>query len=187
MGCCTRRTVAAVAVALVASGCFSGHLLDAARRREQVLTVQEAFVGDDALVLRYATVERNDAGRPVGRGERWAAIPLSEVRAGDRPIDTLHVTWLDAAEARRRADRPIAVARAAAGAPSVEIVTDDGRDAAVILHEPTGDTPPLDTRAFTRVHVLPWAYPLLPFTLAVDAVGTPALLLFSPVVIVPGD
>lgn len=178
--------VAAVLAAVLASGCFSGHLLDAARRREQVMTVQEAFLGDDVLVLRYATIERNDAGRPVGTGERWAAIPLAEVRAGDRPIDTLHVTWLDAREARRRAPRPIATTRAPAGAPSVEAIVDDGRDAALVLHEPSGDAPPLDTRALTRVRVRPWVWPLLPFTLAVDAVGTPALLIFAPLVIVPG-
>jgi hypothetical protein len=190
MASSTERLGAAVVLAAVASGCFSGHLLDAARRREHVLRVQEAYVGDDALVLRYAAVDANDAGRPVARREQWAAIPLADVRAAGRPVDTLDVTWLDAASARRRAGRPVAIVRTPdAGAPSLEAVTSDGRDVALILHESpdAAPSPPLDTRAFTRIHVQPWVWPLLPFTFAVDSVGTPALLLFAPAVISLGD
>lgn len=190
MACSTERLVAALVLAVTASGCFSGHLLDAARRREHVLQVREAWLGDDVLVLRYAAVDANDAGRPVARREQWAAIPLADVRDGTRPVDTLDVTWLDAADARRRAGRPVAVVRTSdVGAPSVEAIARDGRDVAIVLRE-TNDTPPappLDVRAFTRVHVQPWVWPLVPLTLAVDSVCTPALLIFAPAVIGLGD
>lgn len=190
MACCTERLVAGVVLAAVASGCFSGHLLDAARRRERMLHVQEAFVGDDELVLRYAAVDANDAGRVVDRREQWVAIPLADMRTAGRPVDTLDVTWLDATSARRRSGRPVAIVRTPdPGAPSLEAVTADGRDVALVLHETRGvsPAPPLDTRAFTRIHVRPWVWPLLPFTFAVDAVGTPVLLLFAPAVIALGD
>lgn len=163
-------------MALLVSGCFSGHLLDHARRREQVVTWQEAFVDGNDLVVRYAAVDVDDAGRPAGTTERWASIPLAEVRAGNRNVDTLSVRWLSDREAERRRG---------AGLPVQMVHGDTG----LIVRETSESTPspPLAAGAFTRLHIQPWVWPLLPFTLAVDAVGTPALLLFAPAVISVGD
>ncbi len=158
------------------SGCFSGHLLDHARRREQVRTWQEAFVDGDDLLVRYAAVDVDDAGRPAGTTERWATIPLAEVRAGDRPVDTLTVGWLSDADARRRREQAV----------PIQVV--HGDTGLIVLDTPEAvPLPPLPAGAFTRLHLEPWVWPLLPFTLAVDAVGTPVLLLFAPAVITVGD
>lgn len=78
-------------------GCFTGHLLDAARRREHPLAVHAAWVEGDRLVLAWGAELRTDLGAPLGGIARAGAVPLSAL-AGDTPVaaDALEVEPRDA-------------------------------------------------------------------------------------------
>src|SRR5262245_46827364 len=81
MGCCRRRRAVALAV-LVATlpGCVTGHLFDAARRRERPLAITAARLDGDRLLVRYTAQITDDAGEKLGTTEAAAAIPLAALR-----------------------------------------------------------------------------------------------------------
>jgi hypothetical protein len=158
----------------------TGHLLDAARIRETVLTYREAVLADDRVIVGYTAAVTDDAGVPRGERECRAAVPLADLqRADPLPFDALHVVHLDGGAAARPGGRPLPF--------RVEVA--DGRHVALVLSPDTTGHGyvPLPSGALTRVRTARWAYPLLPLTLAIDAVGDPVLLFFTPAILVVGD
>src|SRR2546427_2511292 len=75
MGSSTRHGIALALLALGAQGCLTGHLLDAARRREQPVAYHDASIDGGRLLLGYSAVVSDDQGRHLERTERRAAPP----------------------------------------------------------------------------------------------------------------
>jgi hypothetical protein len=50
-----------------------------------------------------------------------------------------------------------------------------------------GALAPLPATALTRIDTAPWVWPLVPVSVAVDVLATPALVLASPVFFLFGD
>lgn len=175
-------------LALAAPGCVSGHLLDAARRREEARSYRAACLDGDRLVLGYTGLATRDDGTPIGNVERWAAIPLAALaRPRLASIEELPVEHLSSPPVCRM---PLALVRDhefPPGVPALEVDNPNGTDDVFVLRDGTGDHPPVPSEALTRVRTAPWVYPLLPFTAAFDAVTNPVLLFFAPAVIVVGD
>src|SRR5262249_58836768 len=80
-----RRPAALALLAALLPGCVSGHLLDAARRRERPIAVTAAAVDGDRLVIRYTAEVQNDAGDRLGTADGAAAIPPPTGRAAQPP------------------------------------------------------------------------------------------------------
>jgi hypothetical protein len=194
MASSTRRGVLVVAIAALAtSGCMTGHLLDAGRRREEVVTYREAFVAGDRLVVGYRARVSDDDGDPLGERERWAAVALAVLRGPSMPpVEACPVEWLDRPPADGRVAAlvppdPAAPAPAGAGV-RLEVERRDGRDTSVVLHDETGTAyARFYSGALTRIHTAAWAYPLLPLAVVADVVTNPPLLLISPAVIAVGE
>jgi hypothetical protein len=197
MASCRRRRPAALAVlAAVLPGCVSGHLLDAARRRERPIAVTAAAVDGDRLVIRYTAEVQNDAGDRLGSADGAAAIPLATLRATQSPAaDAVSPSWLSLSGAVG-GGVPVTIERAGHGGagatcagPVLEVIAKDGRDTALVWRDPPGAPPyaPVPLAALTRSRTAPWAWPLMPPMLAVDAVLTPVLVILAPSVMVLGE
>jgi hypothetical protein len=178
----------------VLPGCMTGHLLDAARRRERPVVVTGAGLDGDRLLVRYTAEVSDDAGRVLGTTESAAAVPLVALRAPVSPdADAVAVTPI--APARVAQAQLVRLARGTNGGadvcagPSLDVTEADGRDVGLIWRDASGEAAgaPLPTAALTQVRIAPWVWPLVPATLAVDAVGTPLLLFFAPAVMVIGE
>src|SRR6266852_3302951 len=186
MGFSTSRLVAPLLLTLGAQGCLTGHLLDAARRREQPVAFHQAFVDGDRLLLAYTALVTDDLGEPLARRERRAALALADLRRGDLAADAFPV-------ARLADDAPLGGQPTALGAggdrrdrssPFLEIEeAPSGRPLRFVLHEPRGGPyAPFYSAALTRTRTSAWVYPLLPLALAIDAATDPVLLFFAPAV-----
>jgi len=189
MGFSTRRAIALVA--LGTQGCLTGHLLDAARRREQPVAYREVFVDGDHLLLAYTALVTDDLGAPLARRERRAAIALADLRRGDRTTDAFPVVRLR--DDASLPGQPVALAASDHGgrgrAPFLALERGaDDRPVRFVLHAAGEDPyPPFYSAALTRTSTEAWVYPLLPLSLVVDVATDPVLLFFAPAVIVPGD
>jgi hypothetical protein len=174
MGCSTRRRAAALLCTLpLLAGCVSGHLLDRARTRETAAGYRGAWIDDERLVVAWDATITNHRGRPVGTATRVTAVPLEPLRRAEPPpVDTIPTT-------------PLAAVPADPGRPvALDAARDDG---ALVLHDPPAADALLYPGTLTRIRIAPWVWPLLPFTAAIDVVGTPVLVVLSPIVILPGD
>src|SRR5262245_32820915 len=138
------RSLALPLLALAASGCMTGHALEAARRREQVVTYREALLDGDRLVLGYRAVVSNDEGEPLAERDRWAAIDLADRRGPPvPPVEDFPVAWLDGPPAGGRptalrvADAGTAPAGActASDAAYLEVEQIDGRHTRLVLRD----------------------------------------------------
>jgi hypothetical protein len=202
MASCTsgrRGTACLVLVTLATSGCVTGHLLDAGRRREQLRAYREAFIDGDRLVVGYTAVVTDDAGDTVEVKEAWAAVALRDLRPGEAPpVEAFPVERLSASEASRRRGTRVSLREGtepadgtaqAPSMPALHIERVDGRDVAAVLHD--GASPrrhaPLPSGALTRLGTAKWVYPLLPAALVIDVVTNPPLLLLAPAVMVVGE
>jgi hypothetical protein len=189
VGSCTDRRLAVallLPVAVAASGCVTGHLLDAARRREQVAAYREARLDGDRLLVRYTARVVDDDGRPLAEVARQAAVAIADLRVR-ASVESLPVERLpDDAPLPGRA---LPLGPAAGAAPFVSVArTPADPAAALVLHEEGGAVaPPLWSAALGRTRTAPWVYPLLPLAALVDAATTPVLLFFAPAVMVAGD
>jgi hypothetical protein len=192
------RSVGVIALcALVGSGCVTGHAWQAARRWERVDAYREARVVGDRLLVYYTASVTTDEDRRVGQRDRWAEIPLDELRAAP-PVERFRVRRLRAApaagagemvavcDATGDAEAAPCAARRSAGRPSLCLLGDDGA-AGFVLADGAGSYPAFHSAALTRTTTAPWVYPVLPFTIALDSVMVPGLLLLAPVWIVLGD
>lgn len=193
MGGFTRRTTAWAALTLVTlgnEGCVTGHLFDAALRREQPVSYHDALIDGDRLALGYTALVTKDSGKVLARRERRAALSLTALRRQDLPVEAFPVEYL-------ADDSPLAGRRLAlegkdgtSGAPAyLEIETaPDGRETRFVLHDSDGGPyAPFYSSALTRTSTAPWVYPLLPFGAAVDLATFPILLFFFPVMLLIGE
>ena len=196
MASCRRPRLAALALlSAVLPGCVSGHLLDAARRRERPIAVTAAAVDGDRLVIRYTAEVQNDAGDRLGTADGAAAIPLATLRAAQSPAaDAVSPSWLSPSGSVGGV--PVTIERAGHGGagatcagPVLEVIAKDGRDTALVWRDPPGAPPyaPVPLAALTRSRTAPWAWPLMPPMLAVDAVLTPVLVVLAPSVMFLGE
>jgi hypothetical protein len=185
-----RRAWAALALLTLASeGCVTGHLFDAALRREQPLAYHDALVDGDRLMVGYTALVTNDAGRVVGRKERRAAISLTALRRNDLPVEAFPVEHL-------ADDAPLTGRRLAIGAEDGEggapgylgiETAPDGRQVRFVLRDSAGGPyAPFYSTALTQTSTAPWVYPLLPLGLAVDLATFPILVVFFPVMLLIG-
>ncbi len=177
-------------LALGATGCFTGHLLDLARRVERPAAYEQAAIDGERLLLAYTALVTDDVDQPIERTERRVAVALSDLRRRDVPVAHFPVTPLPAHAAL--GGQPVALVKSPAGAPNqwpfLEIEEGSaGRPVRAVLHDGGEEFAPLYSGALARRRTAVWAYPLVPFTLAFDAVTDPVLLLFAPAVIVLGD
>src|SRR5262249_32690019 len=86
MACCPDpRPAAVVLLAVALSGCVTGHLLDAARRRERPVDVTRASLAGDRLVVEYAAEVTDDEGTRIATTPGAAGLPLSVLRAPVSP------------------------------------------------------------------------------------------------------
>jgi hypothetical protein len=176
------RVVALALVALALAGCVTGHLFDRARRREYLGSVREAWIDGDRLVIGFEATVTDDDGHELGRVPRWAAVPLRDLAATTvPPVEQL--------SARPRGGRPVTVwdgVGVAPAPPFLRVV--DGETAAPLrLVVETPDSRTIAGEALTVVRTAPWAYPLMPLTLVVDALVTLPLAVMAPAVLVFGD
>jgi hypothetical protein len=196
MACCRRPRPAALALlAAVLPGCVTGHLLDAARRRERPVAVTAAAIDGDRLVVRYTAEVQADDGERLGTADGVAAIPLATLRAAESPpADAVSPSW--PSSWRSGGGVPVAIERAGRGGgeatcagPTLEVLEADGHDTALVWHDGAGAPPnaPVPLAALTRMRTAPWAWPLMPPMLAVDAVLTPVLVFLAPAVMVMGE
>lgn len=193
MGRSRSRRVAALGVLLAGlPGCVTGHLLDAARRRERALVIERAERDGDRVVLHYVAEVSDDAGTVLGTTAAAAALPLAVLRASEAPrADAVTPAWRRAGSDPR--GRSVSLVREApepsSPGPTLEVVAEEGRDTALVWHDGAGTPPwaPVPAAALTRQRTAPWAWPLAPAALAVDAVVVPVLLFFAPAVIVIGE
>jgi hypothetical protein len=171
-------------------GCVTGHLFDAALRREQPFSYHDARIDGDRLTLRYTALVTNDSGTLLARRERRAAIPLAALRRQDLPVESFPVEHL--ADDAPLTGRQVAIAtQEGEGIPALylEVATaSDGREGHFVLHDPSGGSyAPFYSNALTRTTTAPWVYPLLPLGAAVDLATLPILLVFFPVFLLVGD
>ena len=175
-------------LAFAAQGCVTGHLLDAARRFERPIAYTEASLADDRLVVRYAAAVTDDDGQPLGRVARRAAIPLADLQRGEvMPIERFPVQHLPDRGPLPGRRLPVSPGDGARPALRVENAA-DGRPYRLVLEQAAGVAPGMCySAALTERRSALWVYPLLPLSLAFDAVTDPVLLFFAPAVIVFAD
>jgi hypothetical protein len=184
----TRRWLSALLL-IGSQGCVTGHLLDATRRYERPAVYHEAALDDGRLLFTYSAIVTDQFGERVGEApERRVAIPLAdlgrEVRADAIHVDRLSAAGLhgrpvpvlvDGASCRNREPPAVAIEETPEGETDLVLCTVSG---------PLGRVP---CTALVQTTTPPWVYVLLPFTVALDAVSDPVLLLFAPAVILTGD
>jgi len=195
MACCRERRWLALGLALAtgSSGCLSGHLLDAARRRERPVAIRAASVDGDRLLVRYTTEVTDDTGARLGAAEGAAALPLTALRTTVAPAaDAVQPVWISPAQVTRGQsiglrDGATDERAGCAAPPELEVVRRDGRDVAIAWRDDGITWAPVPTAGLTRIRTAPWAWPLVPVTLAADAVAVPVLLFFAPAVLVVGE
>jgi hypothetical protein len=185
-----RAWAALLVLALGSEGCVTGHLFEAALRREQPFSYDNAAIEGDRLTLEYTALVTNDAGKVLARRERRAAISLAALRRPDLPVEAFPVEHLPD-------DAPLAGRRLAIEARDkegdlrsyLEVETaPDGRQVHFLLHDPEGGPyAPFYSNALTRTSTAPWVYPLLPLGAAVDLATFPILVAFFPIVLLAGD
>jgi hypothetical protein len=73
-GCPDRRLVAVVTLALWLSGCVSGHLLAAARRREYAREIRSVTPTDTSTLVAYTAEVVDDDGASVGTVSRTVRL-----------------------------------------------------------------------------------------------------------------
>jgi len=191
-----RALVAVLMATTVLPGCWTGHLMESARRRESSLRYERAFLDGDRLYLEYDVAVRNRRGEELRRGERRAAVALSDLAARpELPIDELPVAFdarrppepadpvpLVRGDARRPPEPadPVPLVRGDVAPPSaatrrLRVVRADDRDAGLVLEVPGGVQPAgrLHSGSLTRDRTAPWAWPLLPLAVALDVAVLP--------------
>jgi len=183
MAGCTRRvtrhaprTAGAALLAVLLSGCVTGHVWQAGRRWERPTGFEQASVEGDRLVVRYAAQVTNDDGVPIGQRTRRAALPLASLHAASHAAEDVCVHPLDDAGAMPGTSVGLETAPPAA----------DGAPVSLVVHDPRVPAP-IPGNAFTRRSVAGWVYPLLPLAACVDVTSLPILLFFAPGPMVIGD
>jgi len=186
----TRGATTLLLLALLGEGCFTGHLLDHARRVERPIAYRDAAIDGDRLVLAYTALVTDDLGYRLATAERRAAVALADLRSTDVPVERFPVTRLPDGTVLRGHRVALLSPPGTERSSGPFLVIDegsDGRPTRAVLHADGEHFAPLYSGALARKRTALWAYPLLPFTVAFDAVTDPVLLFFAPAVIVLGD
>jgi hypothetical protein len=182
------RAGVVVLLGLAAPGCVVGHLAEAARRWERPVGYQAASIDGEQLRLAYTALVTTDAGTPLGRRERRSAVALADLRAPGVPIEAVRVVPLPDGDGL--GGTPLALVARDGGHtpfPVLEVTEDGAGPTVLLLRDGDGPYMPLYANVLTRRSTAPWAYPLVPFALAVDAVVVPVLIVLAPVVLLSGD
>lgn len=176
---------AALVLAFLATGCLSGHLLDAARRREVPTAVAAVSLDHADLVVTVRTATVTDLDRPVGEGVARARIALADV-ARAVPVESLRVRWQPAIDPA--GGRPLLVLAddTVTAPPPVARLARTGPPA-LLLRTDARPYPPLYLEALVRRRYAPWVWAVMPAAVVADAIIVPPLLLFAPAVITVGD
>lgn len=181
------RVAAVGLLAAGLTGCVTGHLFDAARRREHPLEIMAAARDGDHVLVRYRAEVTGDMGAPHGIVERGAGLPLAVLRAPTTPnADAVSPIWVTPTRVAHATPLPLARDVPLVG-PALGVLRADGRDAALVWHDGAAAGAPIPTSALTRLRTAPWVWPLVPAALAADAVVVPVLVLFSPSMLVTGE
>lgn len=168
------RIVAIVVASLVLQGCATGHLVDRARRWERPIAYESAAVEDGRLTVAYTAEETNQFWRRLATHRRTAAVPLAQFARDGLMVEDVRVERLPD-------DAPVT------GTPtSLRLTPVDGGAERLLVLDGDGSAF-LHPAVLTEERLAPWVYPLLPLAAIYDAVAVPVLLVFAPVVIVPGD
>lgn len=173
MASSTRRLVTLL-VALTCSGCATGHLLDRARRWERPIAYEQAAVADGRLTVAYTAAVTNQFSRRLETRPRRAAVPLDQFARADLAVESVRVEPLPD-------DAPVA------GTPMTLHLTPEAGTASDRLLVLDDHRAFLHPAVLTRRRIAPWVYPVLPLAFVYDAVAVPVLLVFAPLVIIPGD
>ena len=185
-----------LAAGLLAQGCATGALFDAGRRTESVLSYREAFTDGERLWLVYDTETSNRRGERVASGTRTAVIALDDLDpARGHPLDAFPLKTVPGLPSASAVLRPVHVRSSAEPpAPAEEgplLLFDeaDGRATGFSLSalpgQPAGAR--FDSGSLLERKSAPWVYPLLPLTIACDAVVVPTTSAFAIPFFVIGD
>jgi hypothetical protein len=82
--------LALVAVVTLASGCVSGHLMAAGRRREYARTIHATTPVADGTIVRYTADVTDDDGNPIDTVERTVTVPATDAELTLRDLTR---TW----------------------------------------------------------------------------------------------
>jgi hypothetical protein len=201
MACCTDRPrlgllPALLAAGLLAQGCVTGALFEAGRRTESVLSYREAYSDGDRLWLVYETETSNRQGERVARGSRTAVIALDDLDpARGHPLDAFPLDYEPGVASSEAELRPVQVRSSAespepqATGPLLLVEEADGRATSFSLEALPGQpaNTHFDSGSLLQRKSAPWVYPLLPLTVACDAVVVPATSAFAIPFFVIGD
>ena len=184
----------ALGLAVMSAGCVTGHVLESARRHEEVVEFKSACQDENYLYLRYRTRKETEFGKVVSRHDREAAIRLETLRnSAGQPVDEIMVTRkvLDSGVWERC--REVALTRVAADPTSAG---GEKNELALVPSEPDRwlveldpQAPPvvLPKGAFTHRSTAPWAWFVVPPALVSDAIVSPVLVVIGVPVFSFGD
>ncbi|HVQ34609.1 MAG TPA: hypothetical protein VMT33_01255, partial [Candidatus Bathyarchaeia archaeon] len=147
---------------------------DRGRRYERPIAYERAAISDGQLTVTYTAVEVNQFWRRLGTHRRTAVVPLAQFADEGLTADRVQVEWV-------ADDAPVV-----GTATSLRSSRDGGAPGALLVRDGDGEVF-LDPAVLTDERIAAWVYPLLPLAVVYDAVAVPVLLVFAPVVIVPGD
>lgn len=175
----------ALAFGASALGCVSGHVVEAARRHEQVVEFQKACRDDSHLYLRYRARQSTEFGDELRRQDREATIALKELQnSAGRPVDEIVVEPRVAAGAWERCQ---SVPLTRVKASDSEVLPPGAEEAWFVALEPEKHPLRLPKGAFARRSTAAWAWVVMPAALVADAVVSPPLVILAFPIFAFGD
>jgi len=116
--CCRRAcAVAALALALATSGCVTGHVLQAGRRREYAREIHAVTQDGGDTVIAFTADVVDDAGVPCGTVDRTVRLP------GAQPVPPLRELTRTRTEPWAYALVPVALAADAVVTPTLILMS----------------------------------------------------------------
>ena len=184
----------ALGLAVMSSGCVTGHVLESARRHEEVVEFKSACQDENHLYLRYRTHKDTEFGKEVSRHDREAAIRLETLRnSAGQPVDEIMVTRkvLDSGVWERC--REVALTRVATDPASARVAKNGlalvpgESDRWLVELDPQAPPVVLPKGAFTHRSTAPWVWFVVPPALVADAIVSPVLVVIGVPVFSFGD
>ena len=188
------RLCLVLGLAVMSSGCVTGHVLESARRHEEVVEFQMACQDESHLYLRYRTHKDTEFGEEVSQHDREATIELETLRNSvGQPVDEIIVTRkvLDSGVWERC--REVALTRVAAdstsawGAKNGLALVPGESDHWLVELDSKGPPVVLPKGAFTHRSTAPWVWFVVPPALVADVIVSPVLVVVGIPVFSFGD